>query len=402
MSIPSLALKPIGYKAGKLYSQLPTSGVGDFTVSRASTATRVNKSGFLETVVADVPRLDYSDGGCPVLLTEPQSTNLIKNSEYLTDFSGAATNTFDATIVNPEGALGVARVSNLLGAVGDVFQDSSVITPSETYSGSLYYKGEGVNIGKTITIYVKRTLGSISQSQLVRLTLTNTWQRVEVTHTFLADNTTAAIIIKNDSDTADEALFWGAQFENLPYATSYIKTEGTEITRAADVVANAGNTSTFNSNAGVIFVETRVFENDGQSYISLNDGSGSNTLQVRFVNGQVLFRVLNSGVGVGSAVTHNMDLTTNHKIACRYDNASQTFTMFVDGVSVGVKQTGVTTLAVLSSFDFDSGGGSTEFYGETKQIQIFKTALTDTEIREQLMSFTSFNAMAKYYNYTII
>ena len=33
----------------------------------------------------DTPRIDYTDGGCPVLLTEPQSTNLITNSN---DFSG--------------------------------------------------------------------------------------------------------------------------------------------------------------------------------------------------------------------------------------------------------------------------------------------------------------------------
>ena len=84
MAIPSLAMIPSGYKATKLYSVLPTDGVGDFTVARASTATRVNQAGLIETVGADVPRLDYSDGGCPVLLTEPQSTNELLWSEDYT------------------------------------------------------------------------------------------------------------------------------------------------------------------------------------------------------------------------------------------------------------------------------------------------------------------------------
>ena len=76
MAIPTLTMIPSGYKAGKLYSVLPTNGDGDFTTSRSSSATRVNKSGLIETVLSNVPRLDYSDGSCPSLLLEPQSTNL--------------------------------------------------------------------------------------------------------------------------------------------------------------------------------------------------------------------------------------------------------------------------------------------------------------------------------------
>ena len=33
----------------------------------------------------DTPRIDYTDGGCPVLLTEPQSTNLITQSNDFSD-----------------------------------------------------------------------------------------------------------------------------------------------------------------------------------------------------------------------------------------------------------------------------------------------------------------------------
>ena len=77
MAIPSLAMIPSGYKDGKVYSVLPSNGDGDFTFSRGSNATRVNKDGLIETITGDTPRLDYSDGSCPSLLLEPQSTNLI-------------------------------------------------------------------------------------------------------------------------------------------------------------------------------------------------------------------------------------------------------------------------------------------------------------------------------------
>ena len=64
------AMFPEAYKAGVLASQIPTSTVGDFDVTRTGKATRVNKDGLIEEVAPNVPRLDYSDGGCPKLLTE--------------------------------------------------------------------------------------------------------------------------------------------------------------------------------------------------------------------------------------------------------------------------------------------------------------------------------------------
>ena len=79
----SLVISPNGTKAGKLYAVKPTDGSGDLTVTRATSATRVNASGLIETVSANVPRLDYSNGTCPSILVEPQRTNILLNSETL-------------------------------------------------------------------------------------------------------------------------------------------------------------------------------------------------------------------------------------------------------------------------------------------------------------------------------
>ena len=66
MENPKLALIPSGYKSGKVYSILPTDGVGDFDFSRGSTATRVNKDGLIETVNNNVPRLDWLNSDCKI------------------------------------------------------------------------------------------------------------------------------------------------------------------------------------------------------------------------------------------------------------------------------------------------------------------------------------------------
>jgi hypothetical protein len=73
----SLILTPNGYKASKLYSVKPTDATGDMVVSRGTSATRVNSVGLIELMPIDVPRLDYTGGGCPKILVEPARTNLV-------------------------------------------------------------------------------------------------------------------------------------------------------------------------------------------------------------------------------------------------------------------------------------------------------------------------------------
>ena len=54
----------------------------------------------------------------------------------------------------------------------------------------------------------------------------------------------------------------------------------------------------------------------------------------------------------------------------------------------------------LNSAQFNSGAGASVFYGKTKQIQYFDSALTDSEL-ETLTSWMSFSDMAIDLNYTI-
>ena len=56
----SLTMTPSGVKNAKIYSNKPYGGNGDFTFARSSIATRVNSDGYIENVVVDEPRLNYS------------------------------------------------------------------------------------------------------------------------------------------------------------------------------------------------------------------------------------------------------------------------------------------------------------------------------------------------------
>jgi hypothetical protein len=68
----SLVVTPNGIKASKLYAIKPTDGSGDLSVVRATSATRVDANGLIESVATNVPRLDYTNGSCPSILVEPQ------------------------------------------------------------------------------------------------------------------------------------------------------------------------------------------------------------------------------------------------------------------------------------------------------------------------------------------
>lgn len=109
---PTIALIPSAYNTSKIYSVLPTDDSGDFSFSRTTKGTRINKDGLVEVIDIDTPRLDYSDGNCPKLLLEKQATNLYVNSatlvtqsvtttatSYTVTFYGTGTITFSGSYV---------------------------------------------------------------------------------------------------------------------------------------------------------------------------------------------------------------------------------------------------------------------------------------------------------------
>ena len=53
-----------------------------FSFDRASSATRVNKDGLIETVGSGEPRIDYKDDSKGALLLEPSRSNLIDVFKY--------------------------------------------------------------------------------------------------------------------------------------------------------------------------------------------------------------------------------------------------------------------------------------------------------------------------------
>ena len=79
----SLVITPNGVKTSKLYAIKPNDGTGDLTVTRNTSATRIDENGNIVDVPANVARIDYSAGE-PAILSEPQRTNLVFPSDIAT------------------------------------------------------------------------------------------------------------------------------------------------------------------------------------------------------------------------------------------------------------------------------------------------------------------------------
>ena len=74
--------------------------------------------------------------------------------------------------------------------------------------------------------------------------------------------------------------------------------------------------------------------------------------------------------------------------------------MYVNGILIGTNNVFSGFSASLSNMETSLSGGAIPFYGNTKQIQYFDTALTDTDL-EELTSWTSFSEMARGQLYSI-
>ncbi len=335
MAIPSLAMIPSGYKDGKVYSVLPSNGDGDFTFSRGSNATRVNKDGLIETVTGDTPRLDHSDSSCPSLLLEPQRTNSIT---YSNDFSQSIYGKINLTItanqgISPDGT----QNANLLvpnAAIGNRYLSNG--SASDLKTNTVFLKKKElryVNVGNSSSVVVVDlengtiSSNSVSANRFTIENYGNGWYRVSCYNTsstnyqiqiFFGVDGSGSNIATNGTDGV---YIYGFEIQNGSYATSYIPTNGATATRLAEVCTGAGTSDTFNDSEGVLMAEISALSDDNSvRYISLNDGSASNRIRFGYTTPTNSFRLLVVSTGSSQVdLTEELSsITLFNKLAIKY------------------------------------------------------------------------------------
>ena len=375
----SLVQIPSGYKSGTLYSVVPNTSAGDFIVTGdpQGEATRINKDGLIESVAADVPRLNYNfiDGVVqpdPHLLLEPTRTNECLYSKTLsswTELNGGTLQTItDNDAIAPDGSLTASTITFTDTGTSLLRQFSNKAYTSNKHSSSFYAKkisGDGsVFFGITDTE--------------TEFTPTDEWVRYEVNNVTPTDFGTNLFLDLNfDCSAGDKIAVWGMQLEEGTHSTSVVETEGSAVTRTEDNFENSftGLTST----AGTVFLdfETRGLDNNFARLFAVHDSVTSDFIYLGIYSTNTIgFFGIDGGSGLPD-VKDTISFNQRYKVVLTFDGSGN-YKYSLNGSL----QTGTYT---GTSRQYDEIGRGNVIGGTSNnilinQFMIFNETLTDAEL----------------------
>jgi hypothetical protein len=396
MSNPSLLCVPYRFKTSKLYSQIPDSGLGDFVVTRSASnsATRVNAAGLIETVLDNVPRLDYPLGGitagCPALLVEPSAQNIcLQSADFNTTWTTAAGATVNTnTAISPDGTQNADTI-NLAAVADSRINQIITVANSTTYTISCFYKNIALTAGQTFNMRFNNfasapnNLLATATIDLVAGTATfavggtagtgfsgtatgrvenygNGWYRVSMTFTVgtAGGNAGGFQPAQVGSATARSFYAWGAQLEVSSVPTSYIPTAASPVTRGAETISKTGVSSLIGQTEGTIYMEWEN-KNNGLSNLieTYNNASGvagsSSILIQKSTNNGLNIRVFDSLGNYSDTFTVTMPIGKN-KVALAYQLGSAV--LYLNGSLVGSNSRTYTFSSSRDAVSFDPRG----------------------------------------------
>ena len=436
MPTPSLILVPARFKTGKLYTPLATTSdgtvlgaSGDFNVTRATAATRVNASGYIESVASGIPRLDYfaSGGtvGCPALLVEPSAQNLAFNSQTWAignnwSSGGVRITTATSGTTAPDGTSTANALSPTSEDVVHVFfsnfSTQIAYTSGTIYTQSAFFKqgtgvaGRYVQLTFNAAAFTQQGYANFDLQDGVAFTPSGTtadanrasrienygngWYRCSFTATCNASVNTVglnAVLITASGDarrpsfsgTVTDVIYgWGAQLETGSIATSYIPTISGSVTRNADVVSVSGAVSgSIGQASGTIYAEVDVRNLAIETYIiRIDEGASSNIISLRKLNTNQIRTAIVAPTTSGTLNISSAAFTAGIiKIAFAYKSGE-----------IALSVNGATALTANGTFAFgaslnritlgSNASASSEFNDRIRAVALYTTRLSNAEL----------------------
>ena len=351
------------FKTNKLVdTSAPTNTDADVTWNRSTSATYVDRYGIVKTAAINTPR-EEKEG----FLIEGASTNIIVYSEQF-DNAAWSKNTVTVTANNVAAPNGTMTADKIVGTGADSYIHQSFAATSILSTASIWLRAD---VPTSVNLYF---IGGIPQGESI--SITTEWQRFEINSIDVSNNT--LLIGGGGTFTAGETIYaWGAQIEQLPFASSYIPTVATPITRTADLVTvlPTNNISLLNLDNTISFTCDTIGNNApfNQAIItSVATNTFSRTL-VFWGGSDVVVLDYLSGFPYSYFATQE---DTNN-IVSSYNAGS--LISYVNGAQVFNSAAPYTDLAISSSLIIGSSGTTQFLFGHIKDLKIYDFALNANE-----------------------
>ena len=356
-----------------------------FDFSRASSATRVNKDGLIETVGGGKARIDFKDDSKGALLLEPSRSNLFLNSEPTSNEGASGGITYESF----NWFLGFSNCIKFGDDSSLRFRYGATVSATTQYTISAFVIMDDLSeplvgvssVTGDFAFVCGGVTGGVANENIY---YGNNIYRVSTTLTS-GTNANNSGIIKYTSQSSKGFRVVGLQIEQGSYATSYIPTQGSAVTRSAEVTNGAGNTSTFNDSQGVLYAEVKGFEEvpSNSAYITISSPSVSFTnaavLQFRN-NGDLRFYFGGNASENIQFIDSSIDLKENNKIAVQYDSVGSNYKMFVNGVSIS-RYVLATNQSVSGLSELNLNYISLRLLSEVKDVRVYNNSLTDAQLQ---------------------
>lgn len=350
------------------------------------------------------PRFDYD----PVtraprgILIEEQRTNLLLYSEQVDTAAWVKTNvTVTANAASsPDGASTVDAIIPTT-ILNQHRVDVGTSITAGTYTLSIFAKPNGygfmwMRLGTLNAVFdlstgaVSGLSGGVTASAVA---YPNGWYRCVMTAAAVGNDVMrfnaqpTAAIADFVGDGTSSILIWGAQLEAGSFATSYIPTVASQVTRTADVCTISAPMFApwYNQGQGTFVVDYRQGEGTtARSAAVANDGTNNNTIEL-YVDGSTDATALPFyGVYVGGAVQAALSFAaaspnSNHKMAGAY--SANDFAASVDGSSVATDTSG--TLPMPTRLSIGANGPATGSFtnGHIRRVQFYPFRASNNQLQ---------------------
>jgi hypothetical protein len=219
----------------------------------------------------------------------------------------------------------------------------------------------------SINIFDGGTGANTSQA----IALTSGWQRVQVSRTSAAGTTAMRFTIGAANGTV---LCWGAQAEAGAFATSYIPTTTSTVTRSADAASITGSlfSQWYNQSEGTFVA--KVSARNGH-IVNVNDTTANNRIAIF---GQISMYAAVAGVAV---VNQSIGVTTDNVpfgVALAY--ATNNFAGSLNGGALSTDTVATVPTVTQLTLGRDQGGSSC-INGHIRSVNYYPARLADFQLQ---------------------